>query len=387
MPGKRRPSRRREPIKASAALANAGPRLPIRLLRLDKENPRLAAGPGGNTQDALIGILWSEMDAEEIALSILANGFLPEEPLLVYKEKGREEYVVVEGNRRLAAVRVLREDSLRRKVGATQLPRLTNKQFHDLDALPVSIYPDRKSLWKYTGFRHINGPKQWDSFSKGMYVAHVHESYGVKLDDIARTIGDRYNFVRRIYRGYMVLQQAQARCNFDIEDRVRSKFAFSHLYTALSDTKFQRFLGLKDDDSIKSKPVPRSKMSNLCELMVWLYGRKSQNIEPVVRTQAKDLWRLQAVISDSRSLAALRAGKPFEYAFQISGGEAERFRESLTVAREELLRARGTVIRYEGEEDLFGMIIDCIELAEAIRKDMQAKRKSVQQAPHAQSTN
>jgi hypothetical protein len=244
------------------------PTLPLGRLLLDKENPRLAAGNHAVKQEDLIKTLWSQMDAEEIALSILANGYLPEEPLLVYKERQGGKYVVVEGNRRLAAILVLRDKALREKVRATHLPALTRKQYRELDELPVSIYPSRKSLWKYTGFHHINGPKQWDSFSKAKYVAHVHRSYGVGLDHIARTIGDRFDFVRRIYRGYRVLEKAQAECDFDIQDRTRSKFAFSHLYTALSDRKFQSFLGLKETSSLSGKLVPRSKLSNLCQLMM-----------------------------------------------------------------------------------------------------------------------
>lgn len=55
----------------------------VERLLLDVENPRLSSGEGGNTQDELLKILWSEMAVIEVALSIAANGFFPEEPLLV----------------------------------------------------------------------------------------------------------------------------------------------------------------------------------------------------------------------------------------------------------------------------------------------------------------
>ncbi len=43
------------------------------------------------------------MDIGELVMSILANGFFESEALYIVKEEGR--YVVIEGNRRLAAVK------------------------------------------------------------------------------------------------------------------------------------------------------------------------------------------------------------------------------------------------------------------------------------------
>ncbi len=45
-----------------------------------------------------------------MAKSIVLRGYFPNEPLLAIKEKDR--YVVVEGNRRLAALKALREPGL-----------------------------------------------------------------------------------------------------------------------------------------------------------------------------------------------------------------------------------------------------------------------------------
>jgi hypothetical protein len=351
--------------------------IPVKKLLLDERNPRLASGRSSATQPGLLKILWSEMAVNEIALSIAANGYLPEEPLLVYKhDKTKDEYTVVEGNRRLAAVLLLRSKSLREKVSATDLPKLSAKQVKKLDELPVSIYPDRESLWRYTGFRHINGPKPWDPFSKAQYVAQVRENYGVSLEQIARTIGDEHETVKRLYRGYKILEQAESKCGFDREDRIKTRFAFSHLYTAVADAGFQRFLGISTAGSLRKNPVPRGKLSRLTELMVWLYGKKSRGILPVIRKQQPDLWTLQAVISSPSSLAALRSGLSLETAHQISVGDERRFRDALTRAKEELLQARGSVIGYQGEDDLYETNNDIITLANAIRNDMDSKRRA-----------
>ncbi len=109
--------------------------------------------------------------------------------------------------------------------------------------------------------------------------------------------------------------------------------------------------------------------------MLWLYGKKSKGIEPIISKQQPDLWTLQAVISKPASLAALRSGLSLEKSYQISVGDEQRFRDALTRAKEELLQARGTVIGYQGEDDLYQTIEDIQELAVAIKDDMESKRK------------
>lgn len=359
---------------------------PVANLLLDLNNPRLASGISGELeedllQEDLLKVLWDEMAVNELAFSIAANGFFPEEPLLVIPaddvKGGKGKFIVVEGNRRLAAVLLLREDKFRQKVKATELPVIDSKRRADLDTIPVFKYPDRESLWTFCGFRHINGAKPWDAYSKAKYVATVRELYDIPLDEIARRIGDRHATVKRLYRGYKVLEQAENKAGFSREDRVRNRFYFSHLYTAVDQTEFQKFLGIDAEKSLKPNPVPKSKLSELNELMTYLYGKKSAGKEPLVRTQAPDLNTLREVISKPASLSAIRSGLPLDRAFEIGIGDKRRFRDSLVRAKEELQQARGTVTKgYSGEEDLYETITDIGIYTGKIKGEMEECRKS-----------
>jgi len=107
--------------------------------------------------------LWRDFAVDEIALSIAANGYFSYEPLFAASEDG--VLVVVEGNRRLAAVMLLLDAKLRQAVGATDLPRISVSRGKTLAQLPV-VVRDRETIWEYLGFRHVNGPQAWQSFSK-----------------------------------------------------------------------------------------------------------------------------------------------------------------------------------------------------------------------------
>ena len=108
--------------------------LPVEDLLLDAQNPRLARGTEQEcpSQFELIKVLWTQMAVDELVLSIAANGYFPEERLFVIPAVPAEEggkYIVLEGNRRLAAVRILLDDDLRQKLRATNMPKIDGQQF------------------------------------------------------------------------------------------------------------------------------------------------------------------------------------------------------------------------------------------------------------------
>jgi hypothetical protein len=344
-------------------------------LILDQHNPRLAAGTNGDvlSQRDLVARLWTEMAVDEVALSIARNGYFPGEPLLAIPEAGTDRLIVVEGNRRLAAVRLLLDDSLRRELKATDLPPISDRRRGELHQLPVRTYESREQLWSYLGFRHINGTKPWDAYSKAKYVADVHETYDVSLDEIANRIGDRNATVVRLYRGLKVLQQAEAATDFSVADRMSRRFAFSHLYTAVDQGEFQRFLGITPAGSLKTNPVPRSHLDALEELTVWLYGRKSLGIEPVVRTQNPDLNTLREVVASKRGLSLLRAGRTLAAAHEASLGEELRFTEALNAANEDLITANGTVTNgYDGSTGPLSTLENIENITGRLRVEMAA---------------
>jgi hypothetical protein len=341
-------------------------------LLLDDRNPRFYGEEGAADQNALLKTLWRDFAVDEIALSIAANGYFDYEPLFAAIEGGR--HVVVEGNRRLAAVKLLRSAEARRVVGATDLPEISAEEAQRLAELPVIVTP-RDAIWQYVGFKHVNGAQPWQSFSKAQYIAWVHNELGVPLDEIARRIGDQHTTVNRLYRGLMVLEQAEGR-GFDRDDRSKKHFSFSHLYTGLDYPGIRKFLGLTEARDFTPEPVPKSKLEPLRELCVWLYGSESRSVSPVVKSQNPDLRNLDEVLQSTDGVAALRQGLPLGVSLDISRGDARLFREALVAAKTQLQSARGKILTgYGGEPDLVQTAEDILELAGSILDDMERMRR------------
>jgi hypothetical protein len=338
-------------------------------LYFDSENPRLVEAGAPKSQKEILRVLWREFAVDEIALSIAANGYFPYEPLFATKEDSK--LVIVEGNRRLAAVRLLVDANLRSEVGATDLPTISAAAKKALDTLPV-VTCSRSEIWQYVGFKHVNGPQQWQSYSKAQYIAWVHNTLKVPLDEIAQQIGDQHSTVKRLYRAWMVLEQAEQAGVFRKDDRSKRHFSFSHLYTGLDYPGIQKFLGLSKDRSFDSKsPVPASKHENLGQLCVWLYGSKIKQKKAIIESQNPDLKILNDVLTSKDGTAALRRGLPLTVARDIGKGDEQLFREALIAAKQSLQEARGKLLTgYEGEADLVRLAKEIVDLAESIHTEM-----------------
>ena len=347
--------------------------LPVDELCFDRRNPRLFLD-SDLAEPELLRLLWTDFAVDELALSIASNGYFEHEPLFVAHEDSA--YVVVEGNRRLAAVKLLLDGKLRRLVGATDLPQITETRRQELRSLPV-VHSDREDIWHYIGFKHVNGSQPWQSYAKAQYTAWVHNDLGQPLDEIAQRIGDRHSTVKRLYRGLMVLKQAEKSGRFDLDDRWKKHFSFSHLYTGLDYQNIQELLGIDNESSFCPDPVPNGKIEALGDLCLWLYGRKSTDTRPLVQSQNPDLRRLDTAIGSSAGLVALRRGLPLDVATDISIGDEELFRGHLIEARHRLQEARGKQLTGDpGDADTLRLANETLELADRLVSDMEDHRRA-----------
>jgi len=248
----------------------------VKGLHFDHENPRLSEyGITTDTpEEDILNILWDAMDVRELVQSTAVSGFFPHEALIVAEENGRK--IVVEGNRRLAAVKTLLAEDKDGGRGWV-IPTLSEKDRAAPEKLPV-IISSRKEAWRFLGFKHVNGPAKWSSYAKAAYIAKVHKEFKISLANIANQIGDRHNTVQRLYRGFMVLDQAEREGVYSGDNAYRKRLAFSHLYTGLD------YDGISDFISISPKEVetdnPRSKREDkrtqrVSCLVIWRQRRKS----------------------------------------------------------------------------------------------------------------
>ena len=233
----------------------------------------------------------------------------------------------------------------------------------------------RYDAWRYLGFKHVNGPAKWSSYAKSQYIADVHRNFNFGLEDIARQIGDTHKTVQRLYRGLMVIEQAERMKVFSREDRWYNHFSFSHLYAGITYPGIGGFIGLRPETDEQPEPVPAEKGQELRELCLWLYGSKREETHPVIQTQNPHLRQLDAVVANREALAALRDSHSLEIAFEASRPSSNVFEESLLAAKRNLEKARALLSTgFDGSEELLRAAGTVANLADDLYEEMERKR-------------
>ncbi len=349
----------------------------IEKLELDNQNPRLSEF-GINeksSQEEILEILWDEMAVNELMYSIVSNGFWDYEPLVIMKKPRVDKYIVLEGNRRLAAVMLIHKpklisgkipEEIREKIISN--PKILESTIE----IPIIDVPTRDKAWEFIGFKHVNGPAKWGSFAKAKYIAEVHNDFDVSLDDIAYQIGDTNKTVQRLYQGLMVLDQAERIGVYKLEDIQASRVYFSHLYTGLQREGIINFLSLKDPKEESKDPVPDSKKQELGQLLEWLYGSKRNETFAVIKSQNPDLKHLDEVLQSREATIALTGGEPLSYAYELSRGADALFEEKLVDAKRSLQKARAYLTTgYDGKESLLRVAGSVADLADDLYDEME----------------
>ncbi len=352
-------------------------------LYLDAENPRLAEyGPwddpySDDTQREILKKLWDAMAVDEVAESIAANGYFRWEPLLVVSEGGR--LVVVDGNRRLAAVKLLRmPPDDREALEASRCAVAPSESLAELARLPV-VDAGRDHLWPFLGFRHVNGIQPWPTLAKAQYIHDVASKLGVPLDEIARRIGDKNETVSRHYLGYSVLRQAERTGTYRRTWHNTRKFSFSLLYSALGRTAVRDYLALRADDV--DEPVPADRLPELKRLMTLLFGDTNEGVRPAVGSQHPDLGRLATILAHPGARAVLEdeleqvrpdLPRAFSRAHERTQSERSLFAGALERARTALETARGKAsIGYDGSASELTTAREVVRLASDLVDEMR----------------
>jgi ParB-like chromosome segregation protein Spo0J len=352
--------------------------IPVDDLVLDLKNPRLGEFQNIDSESDILNTLWETMSLDELMYSIVSNGFWSYEPLIVIQNDGK--YVAIEGNRRLAAVKLLlNPDQIEQQIPSHILERLGDEIKDQIQQLPCLIVESRESSWRFVGFKHVNGPAKWGSYAKAKYVAEVHDEYAVPIDQIAFQIGDTNNTAQKLYQGYRILEQAQESGTYDLLDIQANRIYFSHLYTGIQRDGIRNFLGLVDVSEEARNPVPENHLAQLSELLTWLFGNKSEDKQSIIRSQNPDLKYLDSCLKNSESLIALRAGKSLEFALELTRASHDLFGESLLLAKEHILKARAQMSSgFTGEEALVRMAGTIANAAGDLYDEMFNKLKELQ---------
>jgi hypothetical protein len=292
------------------------------LLLFDPENPRFGGTLAGKTQPEIQkAIIGTPHFASELVDSLLENGFIEYEPLVVRRHGGH--YVVVEGNRRLAAVKEIRAN----------LDKYKDRK-DNLDKVPAIVFPEQpdneieqNQVRVYLGVHHMQGFREWPPLAKAQFLERESQRVG-SLEQIIKEVRITKQQARRFLLPFRLLKDAKMK--LPEED-------FWVLAEALSRTGVKGFLQLDlDSDTLQIQSYNKE---NLKVLLDDLYGprdasTRQRDVSAKKVRETRDLSTYAEVLSFEKASKVLHGGKSLrEAAIYVDTREQSRSKLS-RVAKE-----------------------------------------------------
>ena len=333
-------------------------------LYLDAKNPRLGRhdSEGDLSQEDILGLMHSWV-LDELAVSYLDSGFWTHEALLVVEEilYGQPHLVVVEGNRRLAALRYLYAALHGEQVAGKRLSKKWSSLVEDGDVpaelfnqIPYIRVDSREDVESFLGFRHVTGIKQWRTEQKAQYIAKLIEQ-GMRYEQVMRKIGSKTPTVQRHYISYqLLLQMENSLEDFSFAD-ARGRFSVMSLSLRTQGVQTYLDIDILADEQAAKTPVPKTHLDALADFALWLFGNRNgpEKRSPLF-TDSRRVNDFGTILEDSVAVKYLKedTNPDFEYAFQLAGGDKSNIVQRLTEAANNVELVLSRVQHYKDSEDI-----------------------------------
>ncbi|GAA2579506.1 hypothetical protein GCM10010435_65820 [Winogradskya consettensis] len=345
--------------------------IPIERLRFDPENPRFPRSVNGANEVEVLSFMLADAGLLDLMGSIAAQGFFPGEPLLVYPHPGDIALnIVVEGNRRLAASKLLVNPS-EAPIKAAAVGAEAEKATAVPTLLPCLIFESRQEILKHLGYRHVTGIREWDPLAKARFLRQriedvEGEDNREKFKELARTIGSRADYVGRLLAALRLYEIAEENAYFGIVGLSEETVDFSLISSVLAYSNIVAYLGLSSSQDVAAENLV---INHLSDIVKWVFER----VDGVtVLGESRNIKKLAEVVGNEESVAALRNGEALDNALSLASGDGHAFRQYVLLASRNLQSAAGSLEGHPVSEEDVAAIEEVRRLALDLRKAVQA---------------
>nr|WP_093186245.1 AAA family ATPase [Thiocapsa sp. KS1] len=247
--------------------------------------------------------------------SFRSNGYLPVDQIQV-RDLGDGGFLVVEGNRRVAALRHLAQQYDEKGI---DLGRLDPSIFR---RVPVVLYEDADELHHLTlmALKHISGNKKWGEWNQAKLLEAMSRDFRCTEDEIVRRIGISKVELRRSLRALSLVEQYR---KSDYGDQF-TEAKFPIFREAVRNQAVKSWLAW-DDTSYQAMHTEH------CELFFsWLSqepvedgeeeeatGFGDRYLEPAIRKR-DDIGLLGRMLPDDRAIERLKKTRDLDAAYRAS---------------------------------------------------------------------
>ncbi len=346
----------------------------VKKLIFDPENPRLPSKLRGyNKEKEILEWMLLHENVIELMGSIGEKGYFLAEPLLIVKStKKKGFYEVVEGNRRLAAIKLLNDPSLA-IIKKASVAEVANDAKKTTTEVPSIEFTHKDEIQIYLGYRHITGIKEWDALAKAKYLDILRRKLNIKdkkeeFKTLAKIIGSSPAYVKNILSGLKIYSVIEEHNFFNIDGLDEITVEFGVLYNAVGRKNIATFIGIDVDANDPSKNI---NVRHLKELTSWMFAKDDNNNTRLI--ESRYLKDLDAVLSNAQAIKAFRVGRPLHEAVLYTGKPIVIFNKSINKAIDSLKIARDQMSNIDADETLLNGVEDIVKISTDLKLLIKAK--------------
>lgn len=251
-------------------------------------------------------------EIHDLIESMKANGYLRVDNILVRKhDSDLEKYIVIEGNRRLAALKVLQEQNAK----GYDIGKFQVNIFEEGVEVVLCSFDNEVDYLILMGLKHVSGNKKWDTYNQAKLLNQL-KSEGYSEEDIAKKVGISKPEVERQIRGYHAIDdfiQKTKSINYGEYFNPYDKFM---IFVELTNKpKLRKWVGWDEDTfEFKSEDNKNRFYSWITPKVEYDDETNKDIIEEPIISSHKQVRQLEEIIEDEESLSFMEDNRDFSSA-------------------------------------------------------------------------
>ncbi len=284
------------------------------------------------TYNLLVGK--NEENISDLIVSFKANGILKLDPIQV-KELPNNNFLVIEGNRRTAALKFLYEQFKR----GNDVGKLEESDFKSVELVLISDESPVQHLITM-GLHHISGKKKWSPVNQAQLIHDLRYKHSLSEEDICNSLAiTKHNFRRSL----RILSLIERYKNSDYGDQFQTNM-FSIFEEIIKKVEIKNWLDWNDIEMIPGNLINEEKLFSWISKEETIErnddGSEQEIIKEPIITKSHEIRELSKFISEPKAVEQMEESRSITAGFVLSDAVGEsRLRNAMDNINKEVQTA------------------------------------------------
>ena len=263
------------------------------------------------TYNLLVGK--NEEGINDLITSFKTNGILKLDPIQVKVIPEIKNFLVVEGNRRTAALKYLYEEFEK----GNDVGKLTLESFKNVEVVLIS---DENSVQHLItmGLHHISGKKKWNSVNQAKLIHDLLHKYEMSEEDICDSLSIKKHSLRRSLRALALIERYK-KSDYGDQFQTNKYGIFQEIITRI---EMKAWLEWNEDEYLAKNKVNEEKLFSWISSEEFIDGdidgeETKTTKEPII-TKRDEIRELAKFINDKKAIEEMEKARSITAGFALS---------------------------------------------------------------------